>query len=100
MLNFILAIDLVPLLVVADEYWFELSEWLPSQPLFVVNGLIPLGATLFGLLLIYGLTRLVFRANHSEGMTGIFTFVMTALVVLTLIGIYFRGPNMALVLPF
>ena len=98
--NFILAVDIIPLLVVADEYWFEIADWLPNQPLFVVNGLVPLGATLLGLLLIYGLTRLIFRTNHSEAMTGIFTFVVVGLVVLTLIGIYFRGPNMALILPF
>ena len=96
----ILAVDIVPLLVVADEYWIDIAGWLPNQPLLVVNGLVPLGATFLGLLLIYSLTRLIFRTNHSEAMTGIFTFVMVGLVVLTLIGIYFRGPNMALVLPF
>ncbi|MCJ7701359.1 MAG: cytochrome b N-terminal domain-containing protein [Anaerolineales bacterium] len=98
--NFIVAVDLVPLLVVADEYWFELSNLPLDLPLFIINGLIPLVFCLLGLVLLYGLTRLIFKANHSEAAAGIFTFLMTALIVLTLIGIYFRGPNMALVLPF
>jgi len=98
--NFILALDLTPLLVVADEYWVNIPDWLPGAPLFLATGIIPLAITLLGLVLAYGLTRLIFRANHSEAMAGLFTFVITALIVLTLIGVYFRGPNMALVLPF
>jgi len=98
--NLILAVDLIPLLVIADEYWFDIGTLLPGIPHFVANGLVPLGVILVGLILIYGLTRLFFKANHSEAAAGIFTFVMASLVVLTIIGIYFRGPNMALVLPF
>jgi len=31
---------------------------------------------------------------------GLFIFLFISLIVLTFIGIYFRGPNMALVWPF
>jgi len=96
-----LALDLVPILVVADEYWIDLPAMLPLEwPGLVVNGLVPLLATLAGLVLIYLLTRLILRANRSEGLVAVFVFVMLSLVVLTFIGIFFRGPNMALVLPF
>ena len=96
-----LAIDLVPMLVVADEYWIDLPTMLPADwPVLVVNGLVPLLATLGGMVLIYLLTRLILRANRSEALVGMFVFVMLSLVVLTFIGVYFRGPNMALVLPF
>jgi quinol-cytochrome oxidoreductase complex cytochrome b subunit len=98
--NLILAVDLVPGLVIADEYWLDIAGWLPNSSSFVANGLAPLAAILLGLVLTYALTRLFFKANHSEALAGIFTFLMASLVVLTLIGIYFRGPNMALVLPF
>jgi len=66
----------------------------------VVTGLVPLLATLGGLVLITLLLRLILRANRSEALLGVFVFMMISLVVLTVIGIYFRGPNMALVLPF
>jgi hypothetical protein len=51
-------------------------------------------------LLIYDLLRFLLKANHSEGLVGLFSFITVGLVALTIIGIFFRGPNMALVLPF
>jgi quinol-cytochrome oxidoreductase complex cytochrome b subunit len=96
-----LALDLVPALVVADEYWLDLPAMLPANwPPLVVNGLVPLLASLLGLLLLYLLLRVILRANRSEALVGVFVFIMLSLVVLTVIGIYFRGPNMALVIPF
>jgi quinol-cytochrome oxidoreductase complex cytochrome b subunit len=96
-----LAIDLVPVLVVADEYWIDVPAMLPAHwPSLVVNGLVPLLATLAGLVLIYLFLRIVLRANRSEATVGLFVFLMLSLVVLTVIGIYFRGANMALVIPF
>jgi quinol-cytochrome oxidoreductase complex cytochrome b subunit len=97
--NAILAIDLIPLLVVADEYWFDLPALLPNLSPFLATGFIPLAITLISLAIIYLLTRLFFKANHSEGLVGLFIFTAVSLVVLTIIGIYFRGINMALVLP-
>jgi len=97
--NAILAVDLIPLLVVADEYWFDLPGLMPSLPLIISNGVIPLVITYISLAIIYGLTRIIFKANHSESLVGTFTFTMISLVVLTIIGVYFRGTNMALVLP-
>ena len=55
---------------------------------------------LAGLAAIYGGMRQILRANHSEGLVGLFTFVMMSLVILTITGVFFRGANMALVLPF
>jgi quinol-cytochrome oxidoreductase complex cytochrome b subunit len=90
----------VPLLVLLDEYWLDLTGWLPGLPALVSNGLLPLLLTLAGLAAIYGLLRRALHASHGEALVGLFSFIMASLVVLTLIGIYFRGPNMGLVLPF
>jgi quinol-cytochrome oxidoreductase complex cytochrome b subunit len=100
LLGAFLAVDLVPVLVVADEYWVDLPAWFPDWPAAVASGLAPLLLTLAGLLAIYLLSRLILRANHSEGLVGLFSFLMVSLVVLTVVGNLFRGPNMALVLPF
>ena len=70
------------------------------NPTAITSGLAPLLLTLAGLLVIYLLSRFILRANHSEGLVGLFSFVMVSLVVLTVVGNLFRGPNMALVLPF
>jgi quinol-cytochrome oxidoreductase complex cytochrome b subunit len=99
-LGAILSVDLVPLLVAADEYWIDLPAAFPGAPTLVSNGLIPLLLTLGGLAAVYWITRRVFKADHSEGMVGLFSFVMMSLVVLTIIGQFFRGAGMALVLPF
>jgi hypothetical protein len=40
------------------------------------------------------------RANHSEALVGVFSFLVISLVILNIIGVFFRGENMTLVLPF
>jgi hypothetical protein len=91
----------VPLLVILDELLAGpdgLAAGLAGPHLS--NGLLPLLLTLAGLAAIYGLLRRALRASHGEALVGLFSFIMASLAVLTLIGVYFRGPNMALVLPF
>lgn len=94
-----LSLDFVPLLVVADEYWLDLPTVFPNWPAEISQGLLPLVISLIGLGLIYGLNRWLFKAKHSEAFIGVFTFIIVGLVVLTIIGMFFRGPNMAFVLP-
>ncbi|MFL7838981.1 MAG: cytochrome b N-terminal domain-containing protein [Candidatus Promineifilaceae bacterium] len=93
----ILAAILTPLLVFLDEYWIDLPGMLPEWPTILSNGLLPLLLTLAGLLAIYFAMCVVAKANRSEATVGLFTFVITSFVILTLIGIFFRGANMALV---
>lgn len=95
-----LALLLTPLLVIVDELWLDLPTLLAGLPTLVSNGLLPLLLTLGGLAAIYAGLRAGLRARHSEALVGLFSFVMVALVVLTAVGIWFRGANMALVWPF
>jgi hypothetical protein len=100
-----LALNLTPILVVLDEYVIDLPGWLPSISADVTTGWVPFLAILLFIGLLYaGLRRSPVyaeqRANHSEALLGVFAFAVTALLVLTIIGIFFRGPNMGLVLPF
>jgi quinol-cytochrome oxidoreductase complex cytochrome b subunit len=96
----LLAILLVPALVLLDEYWIDLPALLPAWPTLLSNGLIPLLITVIGLLGIYALMRFGARANRSEALVGLFTFIVVSFVLLTVTGIFFRGANMALVTPF
>ena len=95
-----LALVFVPLLVVFDEYWIDLPALLPEWPVIVSNGLITLLLTLAGLFVIYIAMRFVAKANRSEALVGLFTFVIVSFVLLTISGVFFRGANMALVWPF
>ena len=99
LVGFMLSIILVPLLVLVDEWWLDLPGMLPTWSTFISNGVLPLLLSLGGLAAIYVGLRRLFSATRSEAVVGLFTFVMSSLVVLTIIGIYFRGANMALVWP-
>ncbi len=96
----LLGLFLPPALVALDEFWVDLPGWLPWLPSFISNGIIPLALTLAGLAAIYAGFRRVLRANHSEATLGLFIFLFVSLITLTIIGVFFRGPNMALVLTF
>ena len=96
----LLSLLLVPLAVILDEYWLDLPGLLPAWPTLITTGLIPLVATLAMFALIYTYFRGAGKLNHSEALVGLFVFIMTSFVMLTLIGIFFRGANMALVWPF
>jgi hypothetical protein len=100
LLGAILALYLVPILVIVDEFWLDIAGMLEGWPLLISTGLVPLALTLVGLGVIYLLLRWALKASHSETLVGIFTMMSLGLVLLTIVGVYFRGPNMALVLPF
>jgi hypothetical protein len=95
-----LAVLLIPLLVLIDEYWLDLPALLPEWPTIISNGLIPLLLTLASLFIIYAGMRIGAKANRSEALVGLVTFLIVSFVLLTFTGIFFRGANMALVFPF
>ena len=95
-----LSLALVPVLVLVDEFWLDLPGLLPSLPTLVSNGAIPLLLSFGGLGAIYLGLRRGLNANRSEALLGLVVFLMVGLVALTIVGVFFRGPNMALVWPF
>jgi hypothetical protein len=95
-----LALLLTPAWILLDEYLLDWAAWLPGWPSLLSNGLVPLslvGLALFAL--DEGLRRL-FRTTVEERILILFVFVLAAFLVLTLTGIFFRGPGMALVWPW
>ncbi|MBK8932292.1 MAG: cytochrome b N-terminal domain-containing protein [Chloroflexi bacterium] len=96
----ILGLQIVPVLVIVDELWLDWTVLFPTLPAFVANGLLPLALTLLGLAAIYAGLRWLLRTNHSEAFVGLFSFIMASLVMLTVIGVYFRGENMVLLWPW
>ncbi|PKO06091.1 MAG: cytochrome B6 [Chloroflexi bacterium HGW-Chloroflexi-3] len=101
----LLAVYLVPLAVILDEFWYDVPGWLPGVHTNITVGVIPFLITISVFMGIYFLLKsgLLFKnekTNHSEALLGVFSFMMTGLILLTIVGIYFRGQNMALVLPF
>jgi quinol-cytochrome oxidoreductase complex cytochrome b subunit len=95
-----LGVVLPILLVLVDEFWIDFPAWLPFLPTVISNGLIPLTLTLAGLVALYAGLKRAFKANRSEATLGLVTFLFISLITLTIIGIFFRGPNMALIWPW
>lgn len=96
----LLSLGITPLLVLLDEWYIDLPAIFPTWPTLISNGLLPLLFTLLGLFAIYALLRKGGRLRHSEALLGVLTFVFVSLLVLTFIGVFFRGPNMVLIWPF
>lgn len=95
-----IAIIAAPLWVLLDEFVLDLTGWLPAWPTLISNGLIPLTVILLPLLALDAWTVKFFRANMEERVLFTATFLFTAFVVLTIIGIFFRGPGMSLYWPW
>lgn len=86
--------------VLLDEVALDLPALLPSLPTLVSNGIVPLAALLLGLFGYGALMRRLFRATRCEATLSLFILILTGFLILTLIGIFFRGPGMALMWPW
>ena len=91
---------LTPAWVLLDEFVLDWPGWLAGWPTLISNGLVPLALALLGLLALDELVRRLFRATNEERILFLFVFLFTALVVLTITGIFFRGAGMALTWPW
>jgi quinol-cytochrome oxidoreductase complex cytochrome b subunit len=89
-----------PLWVLLDEYALDWAAWLPSWPSLITTGLIPLAIVLLGYVGVDEWFHHTFKANQEERILALFVFAFTALMILTLIGVFFRGPGMALYWPW
>lgn len=94
-----LGLIITPLLVIADEYVVDFAGWLPSLPTLLSNGVVPLALVLLALIGFYDSMKKRFAATHCETIQATFILLLTTFLVLTAIGIWFRGPGMALVWP-
>ncbi len=95
-----LGLLLTPAWVLLDEYVLHWAEWLPGWHSLLSNGVVPL--SLVGLVLFFldDVVHIHFRASREERILFMFMFLATAFFVLTVIGIFFRGPGMALYWPW
>ena len=84
--------------VLANEPLRRGKPWLPALPPAVRNGVLPLAV----LALVLGLVSWLSRrrgGTRQEAVQAAFTFALASFAVLTLVGVFLRGPGMALVLP-
>jgi quinol-cytochrome oxidoreductase complex cytochrome b subunit len=80
--------------VLLDE--FVIRAGLAGPPNMINNGLIPLIIILAACASFYAILKKGFKANNNEAVQALFTLLMTSFVVLTVIGVWFRGTGMQL----
>ncbi len=99
LISLLLGIGATAALVLLDDNGFALSSLLAFLPAWIGNGLVPLG---FAMLAAYGYTRLLgwIGANPGEVRLALFTLLLAVFITLTVIGVFFRGADMALRLPW
>jgi quinol-cytochrome oxidoreductase complex cytochrome b subunit len=95
-----LALIATPIWVLFDETLLDWTGWLSTWPSLISNGLIPLAVLALPLILLDDWVKKSFQADTEERVLFLATFLFIAFVVLTLVGIFFRGPGMALFLPW
>ena len=80
--------------VLFDE--FVTSASLAGPPNMINNGLVPFTIILTACAGFYAVMKMAFKATSNEAIQALFTLLITAFVVLTVIGVWFRGPGMQL----
>jgi len=95
----ITAFLLTTLLILADEYWIHFNLWFPTLPSFISEGMFPL--LLYALLFTgyFYLLKKIYVPEPSETVQAVFVFFLITYTVLSLTGIFFRGPGMMLTWP-
>jgi len=84
--------------VVVNEPLRRGKPWLGSLPPGVRNGLLPLALAALVLLGVAWVSRRR-GATRQEAVQSAFTFALASFAVLTVVGVFFRGPGMALGIP-
>lgn len=90
------ALILTSALVLFDEYFMDLQALMPGLPSEISNGLVPFLSVLGGLTGFYIVMKRLFKAGRGESVQTLFVFLLVAFVVLTMVGVWFRGEGMKL----
>lgn len=91
---------ITPLLVITNEFVPDFETLFPWLNSFVSNGIIPLIILLLIVWYFYKYVSKKYKLTLIELVQTMFVFITTAFVILTLIGIFFRGVDMALTFPW
>jgi len=86
--------------VLASEYIINFEKLFPVLPAVISNGLIPLLILFLVIWLYYNFIKKKYSLSLTESVQALFVVILTSFTLLTLIGIFFRGVDMALTFPW
>jgi quinol-cytochrome oxidoreductase complex cytochrome b subunit len=90
----------MPAFVLVDEFLVGPGGWLPVSSPVIGNGLVPFSVMVSFTWGFSHLLKRLFVASREEAVQTLFVFLVMGFLLLTVIGIWFRGPGMALVWPW
>ena len=88
-----------PLGILVDEYIIDFATWMHGVPAFISNGLIPFAVVLAAIAGFYIIIKRRYSVTNNEAIQAIFVLFLTAFLILTVTGIWFRGKGMRLIWP-
>lgn len=94
------ALVIVPGMIVLEEYYFNIFKILSDFPTIITNALLPVALIMFFVLGFYQIMKQKFAATREEAVQAVFIFLLVSFVVLTITGVWFRGPGMVLAWPW
>jgi quinol-cytochrome oxidoreductase complex cytochrome b subunit len=99
-LSLLFAVVLTVFLVIASEYLINFEAIFSMLPAFISNGIIPLVILIIVIFFYYRFIKKKYNLSLNESVQAIFVLLITSFIILTLIGIFFRGVDMALTFPW
>jgi quinol-cytochrome oxidoreductase complex cytochrome b subunit len=96
----VVAIVFTPLLVLADDLFFDFGVWMPGIPPVVSSGLLPAAIILAVLGGFYALIKRKYTATKNETVQAVLVLLLFAFIILTITTVWFRGASMALTWPW
>jgi len=93
----VIALVATPIGILLDEYVVDFAAWMPDLSPIISNGLIPFIIILAVSTGTYLILKHRHAADKNESVQMMFVFFLIAFIILTLIGIWFRGSGMRLV---
>ena len=100
LISAIVAIVATPMGIVVNEYLFDVVIGLHGVPPIIGNGLIPFALIFLGCSGFYILIKHRYSATNNEAVQALFVLILFVFLILTITGIWFRGPGMKLTWPF
>ena len=96
----LIAIVAAPMGILVDEYLIDFMTRLHGVSAIIGNGLIPFALIFFGAAGFYILIKHRYSATNNEAVQALFVLILCVFLILTITGIWFRGPGMKLTWPF
>ena len=94
-LSVIFSIIITPFLIVVLEYWLHLNQL--NMPLFISTGIIPLLLFLVPVVGFLFYLKTMKKADKVELVISITTIIFTSYIIMSFVGIWFRGEGMHLI---